>query len=444
MEDQVKASMDKLKQDNAEFLQLQFTDIVGAVKTLTIPKNRFESALSEGVVFDGSSVAGYAQIEESDMRAHPDLSTYTILPEGKDGYKTVRFICDIYTPDGERFPGDPRYVLQRTVKRLNDKGMDFFVGPEFEFFVFKRDHEGNPTAVPSDYGGYFDNTPIDSANEIRQEILKHMYDLGYQPEAAHHEVAYGQQEIDLRYGQALVMADRVTMLKNIIKNVAQRHGMYATFMPKPINGVNGSGMHVHSSIMSTGEKENLFYDAKAKYGISELGMSYLAGILKNINSASAVLASWVNSYKRLIPGYEAPVYISWANKNRSALVRVPAGTGMRKRMELRCPDSAGNPYLQFAVILGMGLDGIEHKLTPPGPTEKDIFHMTAEERAKEGIQSMPESLGEALHHFRNSNLMKEILGEHIFENFITVKQREWDAFRSHVTTWELERYLPIL
>lgn len=444
MEDQIKASMDKLKQDNAEFLQLQFTDIVGAVKTLTIPKNRFESALTEGVVFDGSSVAGYAQIEESDMRAHPDLSTYTILPEGRDGYKTVRFICDIYTPDGERFPGDPRYVLQRTVKRLNDKGMDFFVGPEFEFFVFKRDKDGNPTSIPSDYGGYFDNTPIDSANEIRQEILKHMYDLGYHPEAAHHEVAYGQQEIDLRYDQALVMADRVTMLKSIIKNVSQKHGMYATFMPKPINGVNGSGMHVHSSIMSMGQKENLFYDANATYGMSELGMNYLAGILRNINSASAVLASWVNSYKRLIPGFEAPVYISWANKNRSALVRVPAGTGMRKRMELRCPDSAGNPYLQFAVILGMGLDGIENKLKAPEPTEKDIFHMTPEERVHDGIQSMPESLGEALHHFRNSKLMKDILGEHIFENFITVKQREWDAFRSQVTTWELERYLPIL
>lgn len=444
MEDHVRTSLDKLKQENVEFLQLQFTDIVGAVKTLTIPKNRFESALSEGVVFDGSSVAGYAQIEESDMRAHPDLSTYTVMPDGRDGYKTVRFICDIYTPDGERFPGDPRYVLQRTLKKLHDKGMDFFVGPEFEFFVFKRDSEGNPTANPSDYGGYFDNTPIDAANEIRQEILKNMYDLGYQPEAAHHEVAYGQHEIDLRYDQALVMADRVTMLKSIIKNVAQKHGMYATFMPKPINGVNGSGMHVHQSIMAAGEKENLFYDASAKYGLSSLGMNYLGGILKNVNSASAILASWVNSYKRLIPGYEAPVYISWANKNRSALVRVPAGTGMRKRMELRCPDSAGNPYLQFAVILGMGLDGIENSIVPPDPVERDIFHMNTQERLGEGIQSMPESLGEALHHFRNSAIMKDILGEHIFENFLTVKQREWDAFRSHVTTWEIDRYLPIL
>jgi glutamine synthetase len=444
MEEDVKFALDRLKQDNIEFLQLQFMDIVGAVKTLTVPKNRFESALTEGVVFDGSSVAGYAQIEESDMRAHPDLNTYAILPESTKDVRTARFICNVFTPEGTRFPGDPRYALERVLERLHKKDMDFFVGPEFEFFVFKRDSQGNPTAIPSDYGGYFDNTPIDAANEIRQDILRSMYNLGYQPEAAHHEVAYGQHEIDLRYGQALVMADRVAMLKSIIKNVAQNHGMYATFMPKPINGVNGSGMHVHQSIMSTGEKENLFYDAGAKYGLSDLGMHYLGGILKNVNQASAVLASWVNSYKRLIPGYEAPVYISWANKNRSALVRVPAGNGMRKRMELRCPDSAGNPYLQFAVILGCGLDGIEHNIKPPEPVEKDIFHMTAEERVKHGIQSMPESLGEALHHFRNSKLMKDILGDHIFENFITVKQREWDAFRSYVTKWELDRYLPIL
>ena len=443
MEDQLSSILEKLKKDNIDFLQMQFMDLVGKVKTLTIPRNRFEGAMSEGVVFDGSSVAGYAQIEESDMRAHPDYLTYTVLPQNGPR-KTARFICDVYTPDGERFPGDPRFALQRVLQELNKKKMDFFVGPEFEFFLFKRDSEGNPTNIPADTGGYFDNTPTDTPNEIRQEILMQMYELGYYPEAAHHEVAPGQQEIDLRYGQALVMADRVAMLKSIIKNLAQKHGLYATFMPKPINGVNGSGMHVHQSIMTLGEKENLFYDASEKYGLSKLGMSYLAGILSNVNQASAVLASWVNSYKRLIPGYEAPVYISWANKNRSALVRVPAGTGMRKRMELRCPDSAGNPYLQFAVILGMGLDGIKRNLEAPEPVEKDIFHMTPEERQKNGINSLPESLGEALHHFRNSKLMKEILGEHIFSNFITVKQREWDSFRSHVTKWEIDRYLSVL
>lgn len=444
MDEEVSSALKQLERDDIGFLQLQFTDILGAVKTLTVPKNRFESALSEGVVFDGSSVAGYAQIEESDMRAMPDLSTYTVLPDGNGFSSTARYICRIHTSEGERFKGDPRYILESVLSRLHEKKMDFFVGPEFEFFVFRRDEKGNPTTIPSDYGGYFDNTPLDAASEIRQEILMQLHNLGYQPEAAHHEVAYGQHEIDLRYGQALVMADRVAMLKNIIKNIAQKHGLYATFMPKPINGVNGSGMHVHQSIMNMEETTNLFYDANSTYGISQLGMHYLAGILENISQGSSILASWVNSYKRLIPGYEAPVYISWANRNRTALVRVPAGVGMRKRMELRCPDSAGNPYLQFAIMLGMGLDGIERKLEPPEPVEKDIFHMTKEEREGHKIDSMPESLGEALHHFRNSKLMKGILGEHVFNNFITVKQREWDAFRSNVTEWEINRYLPIL
>ncbi len=444
MDEDVSSALKQLEKDNVGFLQLQFTDILGAVKTVTVPKNRFESALSEGVVFDGSSVAGYAQIEESDMRAMPDLATYTVLPDGNGIARTARYICRIQNSDGTRFSGDPRYVLESVVERLHKKKMDFFVGPEFEFFVFRRDEKGNPTTMPGDYGGYFDNTPLDAANEIRQAILMQLHNMGYQPEAAHHEVAYGQHEIDLRYSRAIVMADRVAMLKNIIKNVAQKHGMYATFMPKPINGVNGSGMHVHQSIMNMDETSNLFYEEKEKYGISELGMHYLGGILENITQGSAILASWVNSYKRLIPGYEAPVYISWANKNRTALVRVPAGVGMRKRMELRCPDSAGNPYLQFAIMLGMGLDGIERKLDPPDPVEKDIFHMGKKERETHKIDSMPESLGEALHHFRNSRLMKDILGEHIFNNFITVKQREWDAFRSHVTEWEINRYLPIL
>ncbi len=444
MEDAVKSVMDRISSEKVSFLQMQFTDILGFVKTLTVPKNRFEGALTEGVVFDGSSVAGYAQIEESDMRAVPDLSTFTILPEENNSYRVGRFICDVHTPAGDRFPGDPRYILQSLLSKLHKEKKDFFVGPEFEFFLFKYDEHGNPTNEPVDFGGYFDNTPLDKASLIRMEILNELHKLGYQPEAAHHEVAFGQHEIDLRYASALVMADRVAMLKSIIKNIAQRYGYYATFMPKPINGVNGSGMHVHQSIMSSDEETNYFYEEKSKHGLSDLAMHYLAGVLSHVSEASAVLASWVNSYKRLIPGYEAPVYISWANKNRSALIRVPAGVGNRKRMELRCPDPAGNPYLQFAVILGMGLDGISRKLEPPEPVEKDIFHMTGEEREKLGIRSMPESLGEALHHFRESKLMRELMGPHIFENFAVVKQREWDAFRSFVTKWEVERYLPKL
>ncbi len=434
----------KLKEENIHYLQLQFSDILGNVKTVTVPENRFESAMAEGVVFDGSSVAGYAQIEESDMRAFPDMESFQLIPDGAYEGKVARFICKIYSPSGERFPGDPRYVLEKLVDRLRKEKKDFYVGPEFEFFLFRRDADGNPTNIPSDNGGYFDYTPMDKASRIRQEILTDLFELGYSPEAAHHEVAYGQQEIDLRYASAITMADRVTVLKSLIKNVAQKHELYATFMPKPINGVNGSGMHVHQSIMAMDEKVNYFYDEKNKYGISDYGLHYLGGVLSHINESAAILASWVNSYKRLIPGYEAPVYISWANRNRSALVRIPAGVGTRKRMELRCPDPAGNPYLQFSVILAMGLEGIEKKIVPPEPTERDIYTMSKEERLKSGIQSMPESLGESLHHFRESKLMRKVLGDHIFENFLTAKSREWDAFRSHVTEWELKRYLPVL
>lgn len=444
MPEEVNEILSLLKRENVKYLQLQFTDIQGIVKTLTVPENRFESTLEEGVVFDGSSVAGYAQIEESDMRAMPDYGTYALLPEFSSNHRVARFICNVLTPSGERFPGDPRYVLERVVERLHKKDLEFYVGPEFEFFVFRRDASGNPIPEPSDRGGYFDNTPLDAANEIRQEILGDLLTLGYHPEAAHHEVAYGQHEIDLRYAQALTMADRIAMLKSIIKNRAQMHGLYATFMPKPINGSNGSGMHVHQSIMARDESSNAFDDPSGKYGISEMGLHYIGGILKNINEGASLLASWVNSYKRLVPGYEAPVYITWANKNRSALIRVPAGSGMRKRMELRCPDPAGNPYLQFAVMLGMGLDGIDNKIEAPDPVEKDLYHMTQSERLEHGILSMPESLGESLHHLKNSKLMKSILGDHVFENFIAVKQREWDLFRSQVTTWEIERYLPTL
>ncbi|EQD77981.1 glutamine synthetase, type I, partial [mine drainage metagenome] len=370
MEDQVKEQLERIKKAEVEFLQLQFTDIMGTVKTLTVPRNRFEDALNEGVVFDGSSVAGYAQIEESDMRAVPDFSTYAVLPYSGPSGKIARYICNAYASDGKRFQGDPRYVLERMLKKLWDQGQEFFVGPEFEFFLFKRDANGNPTNEPSDFGGYFDNTPMDISNEIRQEILTDLRILGFEPEAAHHEVAYGQQEIDLRYAPAMLMADRISILKSIIKNVAQSHGLYASFMPKPVNGVNGSGMHIHQSIMVKGEKRNLFFDESDEFGMSKLMKNYLAGVLQNISQGSAILASWVNSYKRLIPGYEAPVYISWANKNRTALVRIPAGVEMRKRMELRCPDPAGNPYLQFATILGMGMDGIKRGLELPEPVRK--------------------------------------------------------------------------
>ena len=443
MQEDLHEMINKIKREEIKYLNFQFMDILGMIKTLTVPENRFESALEEGVVFDGSSVAGYAQIEESDMRAVPDYSTYSLMPE-YGSTKVARFVCNVYTPDGKRFPGDPRFALERTLEKLHRKDQEFFVGPEFEFFIFKRDQNGNPTTRPIDYGGYFDSVPMDTATEIMQEILQDLQMLDYHPEAAHHEVSYGQYEIDLRYAPALVMADRISMLKSIIKSRAQRHGFYASFMPKPVNSVNGSGMHVHQSIMSLDESTNYFYDSSDKYGISDLGLHYIAGILSNINAGASILASWVNSYKRLIPGFEAPVYITWANKNRSALIRVPAGIGRRKRFELRCPDPAGNPYLQFAVMLGMGLDGIERRIDPPEPVERDIYHMTPEEKRANNIEPMPESLGEALHHLRGSKLLREILGDHIFNNFLSVKKREWDNYRSKVSDIEVETYLPIL
>ncbi|MCL4322966.1 MAG: glutamine synthetase family protein [Candidatus Thermoplasmatota archaeon] len=443
MEDKIQVSLEKLRKEQIEFLYMQFTDILGRVKTLTLPKNRFEDALNEGVVFDGSSVAGYAQIEESDMRAVPDLDTYSVYPYSSQG-NAARYLCNIYNPDGSRFPGDPRYVLERNLKKVWEKGMEFFVGPEFEFFLFKKDERGEPILEPSDHSGYFDHTPNDRAAHVRLEILTQLRVLGYEPEAAHHEVSFGQHEIDLRYSNAMLMADRITVLKSVIKNAAENQNLFASFMPKPLNGLNGSGMHVHQSLMGKDQKKNFFYDEKDKYGLSKVAKNYTAGILKNINQGSSILASTVNSYKRLIPGYEAPVYISWANKNRSALVRVPAGVGMRKRIELRCPDPSGNPYLQFATVLGMGLDGIENNYELPDPTEKDIFHMDAETRKREGIESMPESLGEAIHHLRGSKLMEQILGKHVYHNYLTVKQKEWDAFRSHVTEWEINRYLSTL
>ncbi|MFP3300499.1 MAG: type I glutamate--ammonia ligase [Thermoplasmatales archaeon] len=427
--------------ENLKYFYFQFTDIRGTVKSVMIPRNRLERVLEEGVLFDGSSILGYATIEESDMRAFPDYSSFEILPWTSDGGKAGRFVCSVMTPEGKPFDGDPRYVLKKQLEKLHKMGMEFFVGPEFEFFLLEN-RDGK--YVPHDSAGYFDFGPLDKGELVKKEILLYLNQLNYEPEAAHHEVAPGQHEIDLRYSQALKMADRIITLKTAIKTVAMRHGLYATFMPKPIFGVNGTGMHVHQSIMNPEGTVNMFWDEKDSNGLSDMAYHYLGGILKHAVEMSAIIASWVNSYKRLVPGYEAPVYISWANKNRSALVRVPAGTNLRKRFEFRAPDSAGNPYLQFAVLLASGLDGINRKINPPEPIEQDIFHLTLEERKKLGIDSLPESLGEALHHLRNSQFMREVLGDHVYSNFIYIKQKEWDSFRSWVTDWEINNLLPIL
>ncbi|MEL9914596.1 MAG: glutamine synthetase family protein [Thermoplasmatales archaeon] len=428
-------------QNDIKYFYFQFTDIRGTPKSVMIPRNRLQRVLEEGVLFDGSSILGYATIEESDMRAFPDYNSFEILPWAIDGGKAARLVCSIMTPDGKPFMGDPRYILQKQLEKLHNRGMEFFVGPEFEFFLLEQ-RDGK--YVPHDSGGYFTFGPLDKGELVKKEILNYLEVLGYQPEAAHHEVSPGQHEIDLRYAPALAMADRIITMRTAIKTVAAKFGLYATFMPKPFYGINGTGMHIHQSIMTPSEDKNFFWDQNDKYGLSDFAYHYLAGVLKHSVEISSIIASWVNSYKRLVPGYEAPVYIAWGRKNRSAMIRIPAGEGIKKRLEFRAPDSSGNPYLQFAVILGAGLDGVDKKLECPDPVEQDIFKLTPKEREKMQIDQLPESLGEALHHLRNSTLMRDILGEHIYKNFLFIKQKEWDDFRSYVTDWEINNQLPIL
>lgn len=430
------------EKENIKFIQLQFMDILGSVKNVSITASNLEKALDEGVFFDGSSVLGYATIEESDMRVVPDPKTFLVLPWTEGNLKTARLICDIYDSKGKRFEGDPRYCLERVMKEAEKLGYVFNTGPEYEFFLFSTDEKGNPVPRPSDSGTYFD-LMRDKGDNIRKEIVDYLNMMGFDVEASHHEVAPGQHEIDLRYSDALTTADRVAMMKYTTKITAQKHSLYATFMPKPLFGICGSGMHVNQSLF-TKDGKNAFYDKNGKYDLSRTAFYFIGGLLKYAKETCALLASWVNSYKRLVPGYEAPVYISWANKNRSALIRVPAGRGTKTRVELRNPDPAGNPYLQFAVMCASGLKGIKEKTSPPEPVEKDIYHLTPEERKHLGIDSLPGNLGHALSLMENSDLVKETLGAHLFEHFLHIKTAEWDEYRTKVSEWEIENLLPIL
>jgi len=435
------AILAKVKEEDVRFIEMQFSDIMGSVKSVSIPVTKLDRAMEEGVFIDGSSILGYATIEESDMRAQPILESFQIYPWTCDGpMKTARFMCNIYDHSGNRFKGDPRWVLEKMIAKVKEKGWTFNVGPEFEFFLFKMDDNGNPLPIPADSGGYFDLMPQDAGEMVRKDIMLQFDAMHFDMEASHHEVAPGQLEVDLRYQNALTMADRMMTLKLGVKTIAANYGLHATFMPKPLFGINGSGMHVHQSMASV-DGRNIFDNPDGKYGLSEVSMKYLAGLLAHAQENCAILASHVNSYKRLVPGFEAPCYISWANMNRSALIRVPAGRGGRTRVELRNPDPAGNPYLQFAVMLASGLDGIEHNLQPPEPIEKDIYHMSKEERKRLKIDSLPESLGQALEIFSQSKLMKETLGEHIFTHYMHIKTAEWDEYRTWVTDWEQKRYL---
>jgi glutamine synthetase len=426
---------------DVKFIRLWFTDILGTMKSFAITKEELESALDGGMGFDGSSIMGYRDIEESDMIAMPDPSTFRILPWRPQQRATARMFVDILNPDGSPFEGDPRYVLKRTLKLVEDKGFTFYVGPELEYFYFKS--ADAPQII--DKGGYFDLTPLDLATDLRRQTVFALEDMGIRVEYSHHEVAPSQHEIDLRYTDALQMADNTMTYRLVVKEIAQQNGVYATFMPKPIFGQNGSGMHTHQSLFR-GEK-NAFFDSNDKYHLSSIGKGYIAGVLAHANEMCSILAQTVNSYKRLVPGYEAPVYVAWARRNRSALVRVPMykpGQELATRIELRCPDPACNPYLAFSVMLAAGLEGIDKKYELQEPVEKNIFKMNEKEMKSMGIQSLPASLKEAIDATEQSELVRKTLGDHIFDRFIVIKNREWDEYRIQVTPYEMDKYLGIL
>jgi glutamine synthetase len=433
----------KLAKDNdVAFTRLWFTDINGMLKSFAITNDELENALTDGMGFDGSSITGFQDIEESDMVAIPDTSTFALLPWRPKEKAVARMICDIVKPDRTPYEGDPRYVLRRALKKMTDMGYDhFYVGPELEFFYFKSSEK--PEII--DYGGYFDLTPLDLAADLRRDTIIALKELGVNIEYSHHEVAPSQHEIDMRYDDALLMADNMVTYRLAVKEIASMHGFYASFMPKPLFGENGSGMHTHQSLFK-GSK-NVFFDGNDEYSLSAEGKSYIAGILKYAPDMASVLAPWVNSYKRLVPGYEAPVYIAWSRRNRSALIRVPMyqpGKEKATRMELRCPDPSGNPYLQLAVMLNAGLKGIEDGLELEAPMELNLYDLDDKERAAKGITSLPYDLGDAIRKTEKSEMMREALGDHCFDRFVTIKKKEWDEYRIQVTEYEIKKYFPIL
>ncbi len=434
--------LEMAKENSVKFIRLWFTDILGFLKSFAITVEELEVALEEGMGFDGSSIEGFARIDESDMVALPDPDTFCLLPwRPREHQAVARMFCDILKPGGESFDGDPRYVLKRNLKRAADMGYTFYVGPELEYFYF-RDSNGTE---PLDAGGYFDMTPMDAATDLRQETVITLEELGIGVEYSHHEVAFSQHELDMRYTDALTMADNVMTYRLAVKEIALRHGVYATFMPKPVFGINGSGMHVHQSLFKG--NRNAFFDKKDQYHLSKVAKHYIAGLLRHAPEITLVTNQWVNSYKRLVPGYEAPVYLSWARRNRADLVRVPEyqpGKENATRIEFRSPDPACNPYLAFAVMLASGLEGIEQEYEVPEPVEENVYEMTMEDRERRGIRTLPGSLREAIQMAEQSELVRRALGDHVFHAFIENKKIEWDQYRAQVTDYEIKRYLPIL
>ncbi|MGL4952512.1 MAG: type I glutamate--ammonia ligase [Culicoidibacterales bacterium] len=435
--------LDDAVENNVRFIRLQFTDMLGTIKNVEIPFSQLEKALNNQMMFDGSSIEGFVRIQESDMYLHPDYSTWKILTweQPYDGSKVARLICDIYTVNGEPFSGDPRGNLRRMLAKMENMGyVAFNIGFEPEFYLFKRDEKGNPTLEFTDNGGYFDLSPMDGAEDCRREIVIELENLGYEIEASHHEVGPSQHEINFKYADAIKACDDLQTLKLLVRNIARKHHMKATFMAKPITGQAGNGMHTNMSLF-TKDGKNAFYDESGDLQLSETAYHFVSGVLENAKYFTAITNPTVNSYKRLVPGYEAPCYVSYSDSNRSALVRIPASRGMGTRLELRSADPMSNPYLALAVVLAAGLEGIEKGNHPGKPIYGDIFHMSDAERTELGITNLPTDLQEALNSFQSSDLMKEALGEHTFAKFIEAKRIEWDCFRTTVNQWEVERYM---
>jgi glutamine synthetase len=431
--------LSKAREAQVKFVRLQFTDILGVLKNVAITVEQLEKALDGELMFDGSSIEGFVRIEESDMYLRPDPNTFVVFPWRPREGAVARLMCDVYNPDGTPFAGCPRNALQKVLAEAAEMGYTMSVGPEAEFFLFQVDENGQPTLKTHDNAGYFDLTPVDMGENARRSMVLTLEEMGFEIEASHHEVAPGQHEIDFKYSDALDVADKIVTFKFVVRTIAQRHGLHATFMPKPIFGINGSGMHCHQSLFEG--PRNVFYDANSPDGMSEIAKHYIAGLMKHARAFAAITNPTVNSYKRLVPGYEAPVYIAWSGRNRSPLIRVPAKRGLSTRVELRNPDPSCNPYLAIAATLKAGLDGIKSKLQPPAPCERNIYHMSEAERKELGIDSLPASLHEALQELSADEVIKSAIGPHIYEKFVEAKKKEWDSFRVRVHAWEVDRYL---
>lgn len=429
--------------ENVQFLRLMFTDINGIIKNVEVPVDQLEKVLANKIMFDGSSIDGFVRIEESDMLLYPDLSTFLVFPWGSEHGKVARLICDIYNPDGTPFPGDPRNNLQRVLKTMKDQGFsDFNIGPEPEFFLFKLNEEGKPTLDLNDKGGYFDFAPVDLGENTRRDIVLELEKMGFEVEASHHEVAPGQHEIDFKYADALEAADDIQTFKLVVKTIARQHGLHATFMPKPLEGINGSGMHINMSLFED-DQTNVFFDAHSEDQLSETAYHFLAGLLDHARALTAINNPTVNSYKRLVPGFEAPVYVAWSGRNRSPLIRVPQSRGLSTRLEMRSVDPSANPYLAIAAILNAGLDGLAQKEVPVPAVDRNIYRMNEEERKENKITDLPSTLHNALKALDGDEVVKAALGPHLYRSFVDSKDLEWSAYRQTVSQWERDQYLEL-